>query len=159
MCMFAFLCYCCYWRTALVCGNPIGYMELIQFSCICWGLFLWTIMWLILEKVLWGAENVYSWFSFFFSFFFFFSDEKFYRYLLNQFVTITSVSFTLSLFSFCLHNLSIDKIGCWSLPLLLCEVPCVLWALIKFLLWMWIPLHLGHRCLELRDLIDIFFLW
>ena len=51
------------------------------------------------------------------------------------------------------------RVGCWSLPLLLCGVQCVLWALVKFLLWMWVPLHLEHRCSELRVHLSRFSLW
>lgn len=51
------------------------------------------------------------------------------------------------------------RVRCWSLPLLSCMVQCILWALVKFLLWMWVPLHLEpstwllkgkteHRALE-----------
>ena len=36
-CMWAFFCFCCYWRPASVNGSPIKYMGLIQCSSICWG--------------------------------------------------------------------------------------------------------------------------
>jgi hypothetical protein len=39
MCKWAFCCFCCYWRPALVHGDLIGCMGLFQSSCICWGLF------------------------------------------------------------------------------------------------------------------------
>jgi hypothetical protein len=39
MCMWAFCCFCCYWRPALVCDGLIGCMRLFQSSFICWGLF------------------------------------------------------------------------------------------------------------------------
>ena len=42
------------------------------------------------------------------------------------------------------------RVGCWNIPLILCGVQCVLWDLVKFLLWIWVLLHLGHRCSELR---------
>ena len=51
------------------------------------------------------------------------------------------------------------RMGSWLLPLLMCEVQCVLWDLVKFLLWMWVPLHLGHRCSELRLHLGRFFFW
>ena len=51
------------------------------------------------------------------------------------------------------------RVGCWSLPLLLYEVQCVLWALIKFLLGVWVPLHLEYRCLELRLLGRLLLWW
>jgi hypothetical protein len=51
------------------------------------------------------------------------------------------------------------RVGCWSLPLLSCEVQCVLWAFIKFLLWMWVLLHLEHWCSELRVYLGRFLLW
>ena len=46
-----------------------------------------------------------------------------------------------------------------SLPLLLCAMQCVLWALVKFLSWVWMPLHLDHRCSELRVHLGRFYLW
>jgi hypothetical protein len=46
-------------------------------------------------------------------------------------------------------------VGC--LPLLLCEVQCVLWGLVMFLLWTRVPLHLGQRCSELRVHLGRFF--
>ena len=51
------------------------------------------------------------------------------------------------------------RVWCWVLPLLLCGMWCVRWALVKFLLWMWLPLHLEHKRTELRDYLDRFFLW
>ena len=64
---------------------------------------------------------------------------------------------------FCLVCVSVIcllmRVGCWSLPPLLCEVLCVLWALVELLLWMWVPLHLEHRCSELRVFLGRFFLW
>ena len=39
MCMWAFCCFCCCWRPALVCGVLIEFMGLFWSSCICWGLF------------------------------------------------------------------------------------------------------------------------
>jgi hypothetical protein len=45
------------------------------------------------------------------------------------------------------------RVRFWSLPFLLCELQCVLWALVKFLLWMWVFLHQEHRCSELRVLL------
>jgi hypothetical protein len=51
----------------------------------------------------------------------------------------------------------LKRVGCWSFPLLFCEVQCVLCALVKFLLWMWVPLHLEHRCSELRAHLGKFF--
>jgi hypothetical protein len=52
---------------------------------------------------------------------------------------------------------SLMRVGCWSLPLLLYEVQWMLWDLVKLLLWMWVALHLEHRCSELRILLDRFF--
>ena len=49
------------------------------------------------------------------------------------------------------------RLGCWNLPLLLCEMQCVLWALVKFLLLMWVLLHLEHRYSELRVNLGRFF--
>jgi hypothetical protein len=65
---------------------------------------------------------------------------------------IASINFTVSLVSFCFNDLSLRESRCWSLPLFLCGVQCVFGALVKFLLWMWVPLHLGHRCSEFRFL-------
>ena len=49
------------------------------------------------------------------------------------------------------------RVECWSFALLLYGVHCVLWALEKFLLWMWMSLHLKHRCSELSILFGRFF--
>ena len=51
----------------------------------------------------------------------------------------------------------------WSLPLLLCVVQYMLWALVEFLLWICVPSYLVHRCSRLRvdfsfDEYKIFFL-
>ena len=64
------------------------------------------------------------------------------------------------LFRFCSMICPLLRVGCWNLPLLFCVVQCVFWALSKFLLWMWVPLHFEHRCSELRVLLGrFFFLW
>jgi hypothetical protein len=60
MCMWAFHCFCCYWKPALAYVDKIGCMGLFQSSCICWGLFLWQIIWSILEKVQWGSKKACS---------------------------------------------------------------------------------------------------
>jgi len=39
MYMWVFFHYCCYWRSALVCGNMIDCMGLFLSSCIYWGVF------------------------------------------------------------------------------------------------------------------------
>ena len=49
------------------------------------------------------------------------------------------------------------RVECWSFALLLYGVHYVLWALVEYLLWMWVPLHLEHRCSELRVLLGRFF--
>jgi hypothetical protein len=63
----------------------------------------------------------------------------------------------------CLVSVSIVcsflRVGCWSLPLVLCEMQCVLWALVKFLLWMVVALNLEHKCSELRVHLGRYFLW
>lgn len=51
------------------------------------------------------------------------------------------------------------RVGCWVFPLLLCEAPCVFWAIVTFLLWRWVPLYLGHTCWELRLPPGGFFHW
>ena len=70
---------------------------------------------------------------------------------------ITSVSFPVTLFSFCFNDLSIAV--SWNLLVLLCEVQCVFWVQITFLLWIWVPLHLWHRFFKLRLHPGGFFLW
>ena len=80
----------------------------------------------------------------------------FYRYLLNP----SGWKLMLGSLFLCLVCVSlIDERGVLRSPTVFCEVQCVLWALVKFLLWMWVPLHLEHRCSELRVLLGIFFLW
>jgi hypothetical protein len=56
---------------------------------------------------------------------------------------ITSINFIVSLFRFCFNDLPIGESGCWSLTLLLCGVQCVFWALVNFLLQMWLLLLCG----------------
>ena len=48
---------------------------------------------------------------------------------------------------------------CWNLALLLCEVQGVILPLVRFLLWIYMPLHLEHRHLGLRVHLRGFFLW
>jgi hypothetical protein len=50
---------------------------------------------------------------------------------------------------FYFNDLSIGESGVLNFPLL-CGVQFVFWALLKFLLWMWVLLHLGHRCSEIK---------
>ena len=72
---------------------------------------------------------------------------------------ITSVSFTVSLFNFCFHDLSIAESRVMKFPtIIVWGVMCAL-SFSKFLLWMWISLHLEHRCSELRVHLGWFFLW
>jgi hypothetical protein len=55
MCMWAFCCLSCNWRPALVHGDPIEYIRLIQSSCIGWGLFcvwLYSQFWRRYHEVL-----------------------------------------------------------------------------------------------------------
>ena len=79
------------------------------------------------------------------------------RFLLNPFGSY------LLLVSVCLSLVSVSmicpllRLECWSLPLFLYEVQCVLWALVKFLLWMRVPLFLEHSCSELRVHLGIYF--
>ena len=51
------------------------------------------------------------------------------------------------------------RVGCWRPPLVLCEVHCMLWVLVRFLLQIWVPLHLRHGCSELKVHFGGFFLW
>ena len=71
---------------------------------------------------------------------------------------ITYVSFPVSLFSFCFNDLFIGEIWYWSPSLLLCGVQCMLWALVRFLLQMWMSLYLGHRYSEMKCYVDRAFL-
>ena len=58
----------------------------------------------------------------------------FYRYLLKIIWSITSVSFTVSLFSFCFYDLSIAESGVLkSFTIIVWGEMCV-WVLVKFLL-------------------------
>jgi hypothetical protein len=73
----------------------------------------------------------------------------FYRYLLNPFF-ITSVSFTVSLFSFCLHDMCIDESGVLKYPTItVCSAMCGL-SFSKVSLMNVGTLHLEHRCSKLR---------
>ena len=67
----------------------------------------------------------------------------------------------MSLFNFCSYELCpLMKVGCWNLPLLLCDMQYMLWALVRFLLWMQVPLHLEHRYSGLRvHLVGLFLRW
>jgi len=97
--IWAFCTYCCYWRPAIVCGDPIGCMVLFQFSCICWGLFcdeLWGHFWRRYHEV----------------------PKRRYILLLSVLKVsvksiwfITFVSLSMSLFNLCFHDLSIDENG------------------------------------------------
>ena len=53
-----------------------------------------------------------------------------------------------SVFMICL----LLNVRCWSII-----VWCMPWSLGKLLLWIWVPLHLGHRCSELRVHLGRFF--
>ena len=143
MCVWAFCCFCCYWRPALVLGDLIGCMGLFQSSYICWGLF---------------CDRLYGQFW-----------RRYYEVLRRRYIFcfrmkcsinvrssrfITSVGFTVSLFSFCFQE-TLLRVGCWSLPLWLYGVWCVLWTLVKFQM----PFYLEHRCSELRAHLGRFFLW
>ena len=57
-----------------------------------------------------------------------FYDKMLYRYLLNPFFFfITSVSFTVSLFSFCCHDQSIAESGVLKSPtIIVCNAMCAL---------------------------------
>ena len=51
------------------------------------------------------------------------------------------------------------RVAYWSLPPVLCELQYVRRTVVKFLLWLWLPLQLEHRCSELRVYLGRFFLW
>ena len=92
-----FCCFCCHWRPALDCGDPIGYMELFQFSCIRCSLFcdredgqLWSRYHEVLRRYI---LLVY--------------DKIFFWYVITW--SITAVSFILYLFSLGFHDLSNDE--------------------------------------------------
>ena len=67
-----------------------------------------------------------------------------------------SINFTVSLFRFCFPDGSIDESGMLKSPTII--VLGAMCALVKFLLRMRVPLHLEHRCSELRVLLVGFFL-
>jgi len=83
----------------------------------------------------------------------------FYRCLLNPFGSL------FLLVSLCLYLVSVSKIcpllwvGCRSLPLLLHEVQCVLWALIKFFYECCCLCIISIECSELRVHLGWFFFW
>jgi hypothetical protein len=80
-------------------------------------------------------------------------------YLLNPFGS------QLLLISLCLCFVSVsmtcllERVGCWSPPLLLCEFQCLFWTLVKFLLQVWVTFPLCYRCLEMRFHSDWIFFW
>ena len=145
MCMWAFFCFCCYWRPLLLHSDLIG-TVLFRSSCICWGL---------------SCDQLYdgSW-------------KKYHEALRKRYILLlrmkyvksnwskTSISFTLSLFSFCFPDQSIEESVVLKSPtIIVVSAMCALKFLLKVLLWMSVPLHLEHRCSELRVLLGGFFLW
>ena len=103
-------------------------------------------MWSIFEKVPCGSEKkVYS---------FVFGWNGLQMSVKPNWV-ITSVSSFLSLLSFyCL----VETEECWSLPLWVSEVLCVIWVLVIFLLLVSVLFYLGKWCSEYRLHPDGFFL-
>jgi hypothetical protein len=102
---------------------------------------------IVLEKVPWGVERkVYS---------FDLGLNVLYTSLQSIWF-ITSLSFTVSLFSFCFNDLSISESGVLkSFTIIVWDLMCVL----SFSKWMWVPLSLGHRCSKLILSLGGFFLW
>ena len=77
MCMWAFCCFCCHWRPALIHSDLIGGMGLFQSSFICWCLIcdqLYGQFWRRYHGVLRRRYILLI------------EDDFFYRYLLNLFV-------------------------------------------------------------------------
>jgi hypothetical protein len=130
--------FCCFWSIILVLRDLIECKGSFQSSFICWGLFcvpLYSQFWGRLHEVLRRRYILL------------FCGEMLCRDLSTWLIAL--VSFTVSLFSFCFNDLLYSET--WDV-----EFPnyCVFWASVKLLLWMWVPLHLGHWCTELR-----FFFW
>ena len=109
---------------------------------------LWLFICSVLEIALWSAEKeVY------------FLDlgwNILYIYVRSIWF-ITAASFTVFLFSFFFHDLSIAESWLLKSLTVIVGVWYVLWAWVKFLLRMWVPLHLKQNCSELRVYRDRFF--
>jgi hypothetical protein len=150
--MWAFHCFLffCYWRPALDHADLIGCTRFCPSSCFGWGLFCdksYGQFWRRYHEVLRRRC------------FLLFQGEMLCKYLLNS---CDSQPLLVSL-CLCLVSVSMTcslvKVGCLCLPLLLCGIQFEFYALLKFLVWMWLPMHLEHRCSELRLPIGGFFLW
>ena len=97
------------------------------------------------------------------------AEQKVYSFVLRWNVLPISVkpiwfitiSFNVWLFSFCFSYSSTGKSEVLNSPTI------ILWdstnvlslSLVSFLLWAWMPLHLGHRCSEFRLHPGRFFFW
>ena len=75
--------------------------------------------------------------------------EMFYKYVRSIWL-ITSVSFTVTLLSFCFHDLSITESGVLKSPTIVVWGSMCALSFCMFPLHMWACLYLGHRYLELR---------
>ena len=72
---------------------------------------------------------------------------------------VTSVSFTVSLFRSCFNYLSVGESWVLKSSTIIVWRSMWVWAIVKFILWMWVPLHSGQKCSELRLPHGRFFLW
>jgi hypothetical protein len=109
MCMWAFCCFCCYWRPVnLWWSDRIHVIMSIFFYLL--KPVLWLIIWSILEKVPIGAEKKVNYFILELNFLKI--SVKFFWYRPK----VNSVNFTMSLFSFCFHDPSIDESGVLKSP-------------------------------------------
>ena len=98
-CIWAF-CFCCYWGQALICGNLIGCMLLFQFSYIFEVRTVTDYIVNFVEDTMRYWEDIY-----------FVLGWNVLHISVKFTWSITSVSFSVSLFSLCFHNLSSDESG------------------------------------------------
>ena len=145
-----FCCFCCYWKPFLLHGYPIGGMGLVR-SYICWGLScdqLHGWFWRRYHEVLRKRYILLHW------------DEMLCIYIyVKSICSKDSISFPVSLFSFCFPDWSIENSGVLRSPrIIVLGAMCAL-SLVKILLPMRVPLHLEHRCLELWVFLGEFFPW
>ena len=136
--MWAFSCFCCYWRPLLFHNDLIGGMGLFWSSYICWGM---------------SCDQLYGWFW-----------RKYHEVLRKKYIffcfrikcslyinLLNPIGLKLHFFPLCPCLVSaflissLRRVGCWSHPQLLCQVQCVIWALVKILWQIRVHLHLEHR--------------
>ena len=138
---FLFFCYC--WCPAFTCGGPRGCRGLFQFSCIYWDLLCDQVcgqFWVKFHNL---QRRRYILLGL---------CERLCKYVWSIWL-ITAVSSCCFCFVFVWMPCLLVRVGYWSLSLSLCEGQYVIYAVIVFLLWTWVPLCLVHRCLDLQCLL------